>query len=109
MYMGALVTVLMGGTATSWVIPGKGPCKCYCVSLQSQLVHPKLSSSWYKLVFVLLVLLSSFLLKCNSSLEGICMSLKDIKLLFVRIMGYWYALFISPFISCLGSLLMFNV
>lgn len=70
-----------GGTTASCLTPGKGPCECFCVSLPSHLVHPELSSSWYKSVLALQVLLSSFLLKCNSSLEGICMSLKDAKLL----------------------------
>jgi len=58
-YTGVLVTILLGGTAASWLTSGKGPWECYGVSLESRLVHPKSSSSWYKLVFVLLVLLSS--------------------------------------------------
>lgn len=80
MYLGPLVTVLLGGTAAFWFTPGEGTMlELQCFTFKS-VGSFKLSSSQYKLVFVLLLLLSSFLLKCNSFLEGISVYLKDTKL-----------------------------
>lgn len=46
--------------------------------------------------FVLLILFCSFVFKCSSSLEGICMFLKETKLLSIWVIDYRYA----PSISC---------
>lgn len=52
--------------------------------------------SQYKLVFVLLVLLCSFVSECSSSLEGIYTFLKETKLLSIWGIDYRYA----PSLSC---------